>query len=68
MESTIGQQAKLIDYLQAKVENPDKKKKGVCVSKTKFWICTFFFKVLTVEFMTRPTGLGDKNLAELADF
>ena len=29
MEATLSQQAKLIDYLQAKVENPPKKKKGV---------------------------------------
>jgi FtsZ-binding cell division protein ZapB len=29
LESTIGQQAKLIDFLQAKVENPPKKKRGV---------------------------------------
>ena len=29
LESTLNQQVKLIDYLQAKVENPPKKKKGV---------------------------------------
>ena len=29
MESTLGQHAKLIDYLQTQVENPAKKKKGV---------------------------------------
>ena len=29
LEQTLGQQTKLIDYLQAKVENPPKKKRGV---------------------------------------
>lgn len=47
MQETMSQQAKLIDYLQTKVENPPKKKRGVSVAADYtrnitvqcFWSC-----------------------------